>query len=98
MYFLPLWIKVNKLIVINTLKEIGMILRGFRKETKYLISLKTVASIVPTANSFDNDNTITNLFDIAKNVNSYFASIAETATKHNILTKTFYRVFYGWKW
>ena len=45
---------------------------------KYLISLRTVASSVPTAHYLVNDDTITNLFDIANNFNNYFASIVET--------------------
>ena len=43
-----------------------------------LISLKTVASHVPTVLSLDNGDTITNPYDIANTFNNYFASIAET--------------------
>ena len=46
-------------------------------------SLKTVASNVPTVLSLDNDDTITNPYDIANTFNNYFASIAET-TKRSI--------------
>ena len=46
-----------------------------------LISLKIVASNVPTVLSFDNDKTITNHYDIANTFNNYFASIAETTKK-----------------
>ena len=53
------------------------------KEIKSLISLKSVASSVPTVLSLDNDDTITNPCDIANSFNNYFASIAET-TKRSI--------------
>ena len=46
-----------------------------------LISLKTVASHVPTVLSLDNGDTITNPYDIANTFNNYFASIAETTKK-----------------
>ena len=51
------------------------------KGIKSLISLKTVASNVPTVPSLDNGDTITNPYDIAKTFNNYFASIAETTKK-----------------
>ena len=51
------------------------------KGTKSLISLKTVASHVPTVMSLDNGDTITNPDNIAKIFNNYFASIAETTKK-----------------
>ena len=51
------------------------------KGIKSLISLKTVASIVPTVLSLDNGDTITNPYDIANTFNNYFASIAETTKK-----------------
>ena len=51
------------------------------KGIKYLISLKTVASNVPTVLSLDNGDTITNPYDIANTFNNYFASIAETTKK-----------------
>ena len=51
------------------------------KGIKSLISLKTVASNVPTALSLDNGNTVTNPYDIANTFNNYFASIAETTKK-----------------
>ena len=53
------------------------------KGIKSLISLKTVASSVPTELFLDNGDTITNPYDIANTFNNYFASIAET-TKRNI--------------
>ena len=53
------------------------------KGIKSLISLKTVASNVPTVLPLDNGDTITNPYDIANTFNNYFASIAET-TKKNI--------------
>ena len=46
------------------------------KGIKSPISLKTVASSVPTVLSLDNGDTITNLYDIANTFNNYFASIA----------------------
>ena len=48
---------------------------------KSLISLKTVASHVPTVLSLDNGDTISNPYDIANTFNNYFASIAETTKK-----------------
>ena len=51
------------------------------KGIKSLISLKTVASHVPTVLSLDNGDTITNPYDIANTFNNYFASIAETMKK-----------------
>ena len=51
------------------------------KGIKSLISLKTVASNVPTVLSLDNGDTITNPYDIANTFNNYFASIAETTKK-----------------
>ena len=51
------------------------------KGIKSLISLKTVASSVPTVLSYDNGDTITNPYDIANTFNNYFTSIAETTKK-----------------
>ena len=51
------------------------------KGIKLLISLKTVASKVPTVLSLDNGDTITNPYDTANTSNNYFASIAETTKK-----------------
>ena len=48
---------------------------------KSLISLKTVASSIPTVLSLDNGDTITNPYDIANTFDNYFASIAETTKK-----------------
>ena len=57
------------------------------KGIKSLISLKTVASSVPTVLSLDNGDTITNPYDTANTFNNYFASIAETTKKkHKIFT------------
>ena len=55
------------------------------KGIKSLISLKTVASSLPTVLPLDNGDTITNPYDIANTFNNYFASIAET-TKNKIFT------------
>ena len=43
------------------------------KGIKSIISLKTVASSVPTVLFLDNGNTMTNLYDMANIVNNYFA-------------------------
>ena len=51
------------------------------KGIKSPISLKTVASSVPSVLSLDNGDTITNPCDIANTFNNYFASIAETTKK-----------------
>ena len=56
------------------------------KGIKSLISLKTVASHVPTVLSLNNGDNITNPYDIANIFNNYFVSIAETIKKHKILT------------
>ena len=48
---------------------------------KFFISLKTVASNVPTELSLDNGDTITNPYDSANTFNNYFASIAETTRR-----------------
>ena len=57
------------------------------KGIKSLISLKTVASNVPTVLSFDNGKIITNPYDVTNTFNNYFASIAETTKKiHKIFT------------
>ena len=54
------------------------------KGIKSLISLKTVASNVPTVLSPDNGDTITNPYDTANTFNNYFASIAETTKKYSL--------------
>ena len=51
------------------------------KGIKSLISLKTMASNVPTVLSLDNGDTVTNPYDITNTFNNYFASIAETTKK-----------------
>ena len=51
------------------------------KGIKSLISLKIVASHVPTVLSLDNGDTITNPYDIANTFKNYFASIAKTTKK-----------------
>ena len=56
---------------------------------KYLISLKSVASNVPTVLSLDHGDTITNPYDIANTFNNCFASVAETKKRHNIHTNIF---------
>ena len=52
-----------------------------RKGIKSIISLKIVASSLPTVPSLDNGDTITNPYDIVNTFNNYFASIAETAKR-----------------
>ena len=64
------------------------------KGIKSLTFLKTVASNVPTVVSLDNDDTITNPYDIAKTFNNYFASTAENTKKHKIFTYTFFRLYF----
>ena len=54
------------------------------KGIKSLITLKSVASNVPTVLSLDNGDTITNPYDIANTFNNYFASIAETTKNIHI--------------
>ena len=51
------------------------------KGIKAVISLKTVASNIPTVLSLDNGDTMTNPYDIANTFNNYFAFIAETTKK-----------------
>ena len=48
------------------------------KGIKSLIYLNTVAFSAPTVFSLDNGNTITIPYDIANNLNNYFASEVET--------------------
>ena len=59
------------------------------KGIKSLISLKTVASNVPTVLSLDNDDTVTNPYDIANTFNNYSAPIAETTKKKKFSHKHF---------
>ena len=62
-------------------------IKNICKGIKSLISLKTVASSVPTALYVDNGDTITNPYYIANTFPNYFASIAETTKKeHKIFT------------
>ena len=51
------------------------------KGIKFLISLRTVASHVPTVLSLGNGGTITSSYDIANTFNNCFASIVETTKK-----------------
>ena len=48
------------------------------KGIKSFITLKSVATIVPTVLSLDNVDTITNSYDIANTFKNYSGSIAET--------------------
>ena len=64
------------------------------KGIKSFISLKTVASNVPTALYLDNGDTITNPYDITNTFNNYFASIAETTKRaQNIHINIFQTIF-----
>ena len=63
------------------------------KGIKSLISLKTVASSVPTVLSLDNGDTITNPYGIGNTFHNYFASIADT-TKKTI--KYSHKYYYLW--
>ena len=56
-------------------------IRNTWKGIKSLISLKTVASSVPTVVYLDNSDNITNPFDITNTFIKYFAYIAETTKK-----------------
>ena len=57
------------------------IIKNTWKGIKSLISLKTVASNVPTVLSLDNGDTVTNPYDIANTFNNYFASTSGTTKK-----------------
>ena len=59
------------------------------KGIKSLISLKTVASNLPTVLSLDNGDTITSPYDIANSCINYFASITETLKKKKYSHKHF---------
>ena len=67
--------------MINILKKKWNNIKNTWKGIKSLISLKTIASNVPTVLSLDNSDTVTNHYDIADTFNNYFASIAETKKK-----------------
>ena len=51
------------------------------KGIKSLISVKTVASSVPTVVTLYNGDTMTKPYDITNTFNNHFASIAETTKK-----------------
>ena len=53
-------------------------IKNMWKGIKSLISLKTLASGLPTILSLDNGDTVSNSYDIANAFNNYFVSIAET--------------------
>ena len=63
------------------------------KVTEALISIKTVASSVPTVLSLDNGDTINNIYDNVNTFNNYFASIAETTKEHKIYINIFQTIF-----
>ena len=51
------------------------------KGIKSFISLKNILSHVPTVLSLDNGDTMASPYDIANDLDNYFASIAETTKK-----------------
>ena len=65
----------------DILKKNWKSIKNTWKGIKSLISLKTVASSIPTVLSLDNGDTITSPYDIANTFNNYFASIAENTKK-----------------
>ena len=67
-------------------------IKGAWEGFKYLISLKSVASNVPTVPSLDHGGTITNPYDIANTINNCFASVTKTKKRHKIFTQTFFRL------
>ena len=74
----------------DILKKIWKVIKNTWKGIKFLISLKTGASSIPTVLSRDNGDTITNPYDIGNTFNNYFATIAETTKKkHEIYTNIF---------
>ena len=71
--------KKSKQVYYDILKEIGIILRT-KKGIKFIISLNTVASSIPTIISLENGDTITSRYYV-NTFNIYFASKAETTKK-----------------
>ena len=67
--------------MINILKKDCNNIKNTWNGIKSFISLKTVASNVPAILSLDNDDSITNPYDIANTFNNYFDSITETTKK-----------------
>ena len=61
------------------------------KRIKSLITLKSVASIVPTVLYLDNVDTITKSYDIANTFKNYFASIAETTKKNENIYRNIFQ-------
>ena len=73
-----------RLIMINILNKNWNNINNKWKGSKSLISLKTIASSVPTVLILDNGDTTTNPYDITNTFDNYFASIAETTKKQPI--------------
>ena len=67
--------------MINILKQIRIILRTHRKELHSLISLKTVASSMPTVLCLDNGDVLTNFSAIDNTLNNHLVFIAKTIRK-----------------
>ena len=92
-YFSVDWedlLKIDELNADNSTKtyldKINMLLNTYAplkriNKCKFFISLKTVASSLPMVHFLDNDDTVTNPYDIVNNFNNYFASIVETTKK-----------------
>ena len=78
-YSPPLWRKVDRLIMINILKQLEI--KNKWKGIKSLVSLKTVASSVSIVFSLDNDDIIPNPYNIANIFNNYLDSMAVTTKK-----------------
>ena len=76
----------------DILKKKRKVIKNTWKGIKFLISLKTVASIIPTVLSHDIGDTITNPYDIGNTFNNYFATITETTKKSIKYTQTFFRL------
>ena len=77
-YSLPLWRKVSRFIMIFW-KKLDNI-KNKEKGIKFIISLNTVASSIPTIISLENGDTITSRYYV-NTFNIYFASKAETTKK-----------------
>ena len=73
-----------RLIMINILNKNWNNINNKWKGSKSLISLKTIASSVPTVLVLDNGDTTTNPYDVPNTFDNYFASIAETTKKQPI--------------
>ena len=80
-YSPPLWRKKKRAYCDRYFEKNWKNINNTWKRIKSLISLKTVASSIPTILTLDNGDAITNVYDIANSFNNYFASITETTQK-----------------